>query len=122
MDARGERDILIERLENIIKQKDEEIASLRDEVARLKEGEEASFSVPLQPYGQHDEEMSQLKTRLEKLESTSKEMAASINTVVDDIIDLKSLVKDWEKHINPPEPEPKSEQEGEEKAGDILLY
>ena len=122
MDVRGERDILIERLENIIKQKDGEIASLRDEVARLKEGKETTFSIPPQPYEQRDEEMSQLKTRLEKLESTSREMAASINTVVDDIIDIKSLVKDWGKRINPPEPEPRSEKEGKEKAGDILLY
>jgi len=120
MDARGERDILIERLENIIKQKDGEIASLRDEVARLKEGKETTFSIPPQPYEQHGEEMSQLKTRLERLEGTSKEMAASINTVVDDIIDLKSMAKGWEKRINPSKSELKSEEK--KKAGDILLY
>ncbi|MHC1571013.1 MAG: hypothetical protein ACXQT3_05815 [Methermicoccaceae archaeon] len=114
MDATGERDILIERLENIIKQKDETIALLKEELARLKE-QEATLAE-----AHHDEEMSQLKPRLEKLESTSKEMAATIGTIVEDIIELKSIVKSWGAGTNPFEPEPKPKKE--EKGKDILLY
>lgn len=112
MDARTDRDILIERLENIIRQKDEEIASLRAELQALKEGEPVHSS--------DEDEVRKLKDRLEKLESTSKEMAATISTLVEDIIELKSMIKGWEHPPNPFESESKPKRE--EKNEEILIY
>lgn len=115
MDAKSDRDILIERLENIIRQKDEEIASLRAELQALKEGEGSGLA-----FGSGENEVEKLKGRLERLETTSKEMVATIGTLVEDIIELKSMIKGWEHPSNPFDSRPEPKQE--EKSKDILLY
>ncbi|KUK05011.1 MAG: hypothetical protein PWR26_322 [Methanosarcinales archaeon] len=115
MDAKRERDILIERLENIIRQKDEEIASLRAELQALKEGK---WGGPA--FGYDGDEVEKLKGRLERLETTSKEMAATISSLVEEIIKFKSMIKGWEHPSNPVES--RSEPKQEEKGRDILLY
>jgi len=104
-----DRDIVVERLESLLKQKDEEIASLKATIEELKrkleEGPDMERHIEA-------EELSSIKTELKQLKRT-------VDGLIEEIMDMKMAIRGKQ---NKEENKESKKMSVDEPSDDIIIY